>query len=57
MAAAMERLVPLSRSQRETIERLRRWLTEGRAQSASFEESELALRSSVPLPDGSLVEV
>jgi hypothetical protein len=46
----------LSHSQRETIERLRRWLTEGRATSASFDESELALRRSVPLPSGPLVE-
>jgi SpoVK/Ycf46/Vps4 family AAA+-type ATPase len=53
VAAAMQRLVPLSRSQRETIARLRRWLTEGRALSASFEESEMALHHSVPLPEGS----
>jgi len=56
VAAAMQRLVPLSRSQRETIERLRRWLTEGRAQSASFAEPEQALRRSVPVPPESLVE-
>ncbi len=33
--AALERQVPLSVSQRETIEALRSWLREGRAQSAS----------------------
>jgi len=32
---ALVRLVPMSRSQREMIEELRRWLAEGRAQSAS----------------------
>lgn len=32
---ALERQVPISHSQRETIEGLRRWLSEGRAQSAS----------------------
>jgi len=56
VAAAMQRLVPLSRSQRENIERLRRWLSEGRAQSASFEEPEHALRRSVPVPVDSLVD-
>lgn len=35
---ALERQVPISRSQRETIENLRKWLKEGRAQSASSPE-------------------
>lgn len=33
---ALARQVPISRSQRETIEGLRKWLAEGRAQSASL---------------------
>ncbi len=36
---AIRRQVPLSISQRETIEMLRNWLREGRAQSASFRET------------------
>ena len=42
---ALKRQVPLSVSQRETVEGLRSWLNEGRAQSASFAEtSEAASR-------------
>jgi len=37
--AALERQVPLSVSQREAIGALREWLREGRAQSASFQET------------------
>jgi SpoVK/Ycf46/Vps4 family AAA+-type ATPase len=37
--AALARLVPLSRSQRERIEILRSWLHDGRAQSASYTEA------------------
>ena len=37
--AALVRLVPLSRSQRERIEILRSWLRDGRAQSASYTEA------------------
>ena len=40
--AALKRQVPLSISQRETISGLRNWLREGRAQSASFSETEEA---------------
>jgi AAA+ superfamily predicted ATPase len=36
IAAALKRQVPLSVSQRETIDELRAWLEEGRAQSASI---------------------
>ena len=36
--AALKRLVPLARSQRESIKFLRNWLREGRAQSASYQE-------------------
>jgi len=36
--AALRKQVPLSKSQRETVEGLRAWLREGRAQSASFQE-------------------
>jgi SpoVK/Ycf46/Vps4 family AAA+-type ATPase len=39
---SINRQVPLSVSQRETIEALRNWLREGRAQSASFNETEEA---------------
>lgn len=49
VAAAMSRLVPLSRSQREAIEQLRSWLREGRAQSASFAEATLAEQAQVRL--------
>lgn len=49
IAAAIERMVPLSRSQREKIEELRAWLREGRAQSASFTEVQAAMESQVPL--------
>ncbi|PKO18528.1 MAG: AAA family ATPase [Chloroflexi bacterium HGW-Chloroflexi-10] len=37
---SLQRQVPLSISQRETITMLRNWLREGRAQSASFKETE-----------------
>ncbi|MBE0696290.1 MAG: AAA family ATPase [Anaerolineaceae bacterium] len=46
---ALERQVPLSVSQRETINYLREWLREGRAQSASFSESREAEEQFVPL--------
>lgn len=39
VAVVLRRLVPLSRSQKETIALLRAWLEEGRAQSASLAES------------------
>jgi SpoVK/Ycf46/Vps4 family AAA+-type ATPase len=47
--AALERQVPLSVSQRETIAGLRGWLREGRAQSASFSEPDEAERQFVQL--------
>ena len=47
--AALERLVPMSESQRENIAQLRAWLTEGRAQSASFQESQQAASRFVPI--------
>lgn len=46
-----EEVVPLSVSQRENIEALRRWLTEGRARSASFSEVRSALKQQVAMPD------
>ncbi len=46
---AIQRQVPLSVSQRETIGALRQWLSEGRAQSASFGETRDAERQFVPL--------
>lgn len=47
--SALRRQVPLSVSQRETINALRQWLSEGRAQSASFQEAREAERQFVPL--------
>jgi SpoVK/Ycf46/Vps4 family AAA+-type ATPase len=49
ISAALQRQVPLSVSQRETINALRDWLREGRAQSASFEEAQEAEQRFVPL--------
>jgi SpoVK/Ycf46/Vps4 family AAA+-type ATPase len=49
ISAAIKRQAPLSVSQRETIESLRNWLREGRAQSASFQELREAERQFVPL--------
>jgi ATP-dependent 26S proteasome regulatory subunit len=46
---AVDRTVPLSRSQREVIERLRSWLRERRAVSASFTEVAEAERRQVRL--------
>ncbi len=46
---AIARQVPLSVSSRETIEFLRNWLREGRAQSASFQEARDAVEQFVPL--------
>jgi len=42
IASALKRQVPLSVSQRETIDSLRDWLESGRAQSASFPENKTA---------------
>ncbi len=49
IATALKRQVPLSVSQRETIQSLRDWLREGRAQSASFQEIIEAEQEFVPL--------
>lgn len=49
LAVAVGRLVPLCISQRETVEYLRSWLTEGRAQSASFLEAEEAKKRFVQI--------
>lgn len=49
ISAALHRQVPLSVSARETIEALRQWLSEGRAQSASFQEAKEAEQQFVPL--------
>jgi SpoVK/Ycf46/Vps4 family AAA+-type ATPase len=46
---AIRRQVPLSVSQREVVQALRAWLSEGRAQSASFGETREAERQFVPL--------
>jgi ATP-dependent 26S proteasome regulatory subunit len=47
--AAIARTVPLSKSHREVIERLRSWLRDGRAQSASFAAASLAEQAQVRL--------
>lgn len=49
ISAALKQQVPLSVSQRETINALRQWLKEGRAQSASFRELDEAAQQFVPL--------
>jgi AAA+ superfamily predicted ATPase len=49
ISRSIARLVPLSRSQRESIENLRNWLREGRAQSASYQEVADASSHFVPL--------
>jgi SpoVK/Ycf46/Vps4 family AAA+-type ATPase len=49
ITTAIGRTVPLSRSQREVIERLRGWLRDGRAQSASFAEAAQAQQAQVRL--------
>jgi SpoVK/Ycf46/Vps4 family AAA+-type ATPase len=46
---ALKKQVPLSRSQREAIGALRQWLSEGRAQSASFLEVEQARQEFVQI--------
>lgn len=46
---SLRRQVPLSVAQRETIQALRNWLHEGRAQSASFRELRDAEQQFVPL--------
>ncbi|HDZ90677.1 MAG: AAA family ATPase [Deltaproteobacteria bacterium] len=48
---AREEVVPISSSQKENIEALRRWLTEGRARSASFTEADAALKEQVKVPE------
>ncbi len=49
VSLAISKQVPLSVSQKETIEYLREWLQEGRARSASFEETREAEQQFVPL--------
>jgi len=49
ISAALERQIPLSRSQQEVIDDLRSWLKEGRAQSASFDDADDAEGSFVVL--------
>lgn len=49
VSQAIQRLVPLSVSQREIVQALREWLRQGRAQSASFNESREAEGQFVPL--------
>jgi len=49
LSQSLRKLVPLSVTQRATIEKLRNWLHEGRAQSASFKETSEAEREFVPL--------
>lgn len=49
LSCTLRKLVPLSVTQRETIQALRDWLHEGRAQSASFQETSEAEKQFVPL--------
>ncbi len=49
ISQSLQRLVPLSVSQREIVQALREWLRQGRAQSASFNESREAEGQFVPL--------
>lgn len=49
ISQAIQRLVPLSVSQREIVQALRAWLRQGRAQSASFNEAREAEGQFVPL--------
>jgi len=44
-------VIPISSSQKENIDALRRWLIEGRARSASFPETGLAVREQVRVRD------
>ncbi len=46
-----EEVVPISISQKENIDLLRKWLKEGRARSASFSETSSALKEQVKVPD------
>ena len=46
---ALDRLVPMSKSQRERIQYLRSWVVEGRAQSASVNENAAPVAETVPL--------
>ena len=46
-----EEVVPISISQKDNINRLRKWLEEGRARSASFNETSSALKEQVNVPD------
>ena len=51
---ALKRQVPMSQSQREAVGALRQWLSEGRAQSASFQEIQQAEQQfvQIELPPG-----
>ena len=49
VTTAIRRAVPLSKAQREVIGRLRAWLRDGRAQSASFAEAAAAEQAQVRL--------
>ena len=49
IAYCLRKLVPMSRSQKEIVDGLRQWLSEGRAQSASFKEIEQAQKTFVPI--------
>lgn len=46
---AAQKLVPMCHSQREVIGALWHWLTDGRAQSASFTEAAQAQKTFVPI--------
>ena len=47
----LKEIIPISQSQVENIRKLRGWLEEGRAKSASFPEKGSAMKEQVQLPD------
>lgn len=48
---SLKEIVPISKSQVANIKRLRKWLEEGRAKSASFPEKRAAVEEQVKIPD------
>ena len=47
--AQIRKLVPLVKSQPERLKELRKWLEDGKAVSASYKESEVALKKALPV--------
>ncbi len=57
ISLALAKLIPLSRSQKEIVKALRDWMSEGRAQSASFVEAEEAKKWGVDIQLDPIKEV